>query len=193
MIRIILVSLLALIPVAGVAQTAKNNRCVNAEETCMGEGCNKRVPVVVGKSYLVPKLRITLIDTNTDKPAAGARMLVHYGFKFFEYPFYPADEYPFGTWSDGKYSTDPCLSNEDGVIETDQFKVEPHGYYKGIYSLGKKPEFTVVWIAYELPYIGSTTKHCTTSTEFSRSDLEKCRRNGLCEFTIRDGCPPDWH
>ena len=192
MIRLVLVSLLALLPVAAVAQTTKNNRCVNAEETCMGEGCNKRIPVIFGKAYLVPKLKITLIDRNTNKPAAGAKMLVHYDFKWLEYPYYPNDEHPFGAWSESGYSTDPCFANEDGVIETDQFKVEPHGYYKGIYSFGKKPKFTVVFITYELPYLGSTTKHCTTSTHFSRSQLDKCRRNGRCEFTIRDGCPRDW-
>ena len=30
-------------------------------------------------------------------------------------------------------------------------------------------------------------------TDFSRSQLDKCRRSGRCEFTIRDGCPLDWH
>ena len=175
-----------------LAQTDKDNRCVNTEITCVGEGCNKRIPAVFGKTYLVPKFKITLIDKNTNKPAARARVLVHYGFKYFEHPYEPSDEYPFGAWIEGKYSTDPCLSNEDGVIETDQFKMEPHGYYKGVYSRGKKPEFTGISVTYELLYVGSTTKHCTTSTDFSRSDLDKCGRNGVCEFTIRDGCPQDW-
>lgn len=191
MIRVIVISLL-LIPTVAIAQKAKDNRCVNAEETCVGEGCEKRVPVIFGAPYLVPKLKITLIDKNTNKPAAGASMLVHYEFKWLEYPYYPYHEYPFGTWSEARYSTDPCFANEDGVIETDQFKVKPHGYYKGIHAVGKKPKFTLVSITYELPYVGSSTKHCTTSTDITRSQLDRCRRDGRCEFTFRDGCPPEW-
>lgn len=174
------------------AQLAKSNRCVNPQELCVGEGCTERVPVIFGTPYVVPKLKITLIDEHTNKPAARAKMLVHYTFKWFEYPYYPEDEHPFGVWSEASYSTDECFANEDGVIEADEFKVEPHGYYKGIYSLGRKPKFTYLFIVYELPYVGSTTKHCTTSTHFSRSQLDKCRRSGRCEFTIRDGCPSDW-
>jgi hypothetical protein len=191
MIQVILISLL-LLPTAAIAQNAKSNRCANPEETCVGEGCNKRVPLIFGTPYLVPRLKITLIDRNTNKPAAGARMLVHYGFKWLEYPYYPYDEYPFGTWTEANYSTDPCFANEDGVIEADRFKLEPRGYYKGVYSFGKKPKFTMVSITYELPYVGSPNKHCTTATDITRSQLEKCRRKGRCEFTFKDGCPPEW-
>ena len=192
MMRLILISILALVPAAALGQTAKTNRCVQPEETCMGEGCNKRIPVIFGKPYVVPKLTIRLIDKNTNKPAAGARMLVHYGFKWLEYHYYPYDEHPFGVWIEASYSTEACFATEDGVIEVDQFKVEPHGYYKGIYSIGKKPKFTTVSITYELPYVGSSSKQCTTATDITRSQLEKCRRKGPCEFTMKDGCPPEW-
>jgi hypothetical protein len=193
MTRFILILVLLLVPLTVIAQTAKSNRCVNAEETCMGEGCNKRVPVIFGKPYVVPKLRITLIDKNTNKPAAGVKMGVGYGFEWLEYPYYPSNEHPFGVWSEASYATDNCVANEDGVIEVDEFKVEPHGYYKGMYSIGKKPKFTTVSIGYRLPYVGSSTKYCSTGTDITRSQLEKCRRKGRCEFTFRDGCPPEWH
>jgi hypothetical protein len=192
MTRLSLILVLSLVPLTAVAQSAKSNRCVNAQETCMGEGCNKRVPVIFGTPYVVPKIRIKLIDKNTNKPAAGVKMGVGYGFKWLEYPYYPNDEHPFGVWTEASYATDDCFANEDGVIEVDEFKVEPHGYYKGIYSIGKKPKFTTVSIGYELPYVGSSTKHCSTGTDFTRAQLEKCRRKGRCEFTIRDGCPPEW-
>ena len=193
MTRAILILIVLLVPLTCVAQVANSNRCVNPEELCTGEGCNKRVPVIFGTPYVVPKLKITLIDKHTNKPAAGARMLVHYGFRWLEYPYYPTGEYPFGAWTETSYATGACFANGDGVIETDEFKVEPHGYYKGIHSLGRKPKFTHLSIGYELPYVGSTTKHCTTSTDFSRAQLDKCRRSGRCEFTIRHGCPRDWH
>jgi hypothetical protein len=89
MIRPFLIPVLAILPIDVVAQTTQGNRCVNPEEICMGEGCNKRVAVIFGKSYSVPQLKITLIDKNTNKPATGAKMLVHYGFKWLEYPYYP--------------------------------------------------------------------------------------------------------
>jgi len=150
------------------------------------------VPVIFGKRYLVPKLRITVIDKNTGKPAAGAKMGIGYGFKWLEYPYYPEDEHPFGVWTEGRYVTHDCFANEDGVIEADAFTVEPHGYYKGKYAIGRTPRFTTVSIGYQLPYVVSTTKHCSTGTDITRAQLEKCRRKGLCEFTIRDGCPPEW-
>jgi len=189
--RVILITLL-LLPTAANAQNAGSNHCVKAEETCIGEGCNKRVPVIFGAPYFVPKLKITLIDKNTNKPAAGARMIVHYGFKWLEYPYYPDHEHPFGAWTEASYSTAACFANKEGVIEVDQFTVEPHGYYKGIYSIGKKPKFTTLSITYELPYVASSSKHCTTATDITRSQLEKCRRKGRCEFTLKDGCPAEW-
>ena len=192
MTRAILIIIVMLVPLPCVSQTAKSNRCVNPEEICVGEGCNKRVPVIFGTPYAVPKLKITLIDSNTNKPAAGAKMLVHYEFAWLEYPYYPKSEHPFGVWTEARYATDDCFGDEHGTIVTDEFKVEPHGYYKGTYSFGKKPKFTNVSVAYEMPYVGSTTKHCTTSTAFSRSQLDECRSKGHCEFTIRYGCPREW-
>jgi hypothetical protein len=191
MMRVILITLL-LLPTAANAQNAGSNHCVKPEETCMGEECNRGVPVIFGPTYLVPKLKITLIDKHTNKPAAGARMTVHYGFKWLEYPYYSNHDYPFGAWTERSYSTASCFADKDGVIEVDEFKVEPHGYYKGIHSIGRKPKFTALSVTYELPYVGSTTKHCTTATEITRSQLEKCRRKVGCEFTMKDGCPAEW-
>ncbi|MBX3278942.1 MAG: hypothetical protein KF868_13135 [Acidobacteria bacterium] len=184
--RLIFTPILLLVLVATFAQTPKNNRCDPPEETCMGPGCEKRVPVIFGKPYVVPTLKIKLIDRNTNKPAAGIKVSVGYGFKWFEYP-YP--EHPRGVWSEASYSTE-CVANEEGVIEVDEFKVEPHGWYKGVYA--REPQFTKVTIGYELPYVGSAGKNCATGTDISRSQLERCRRKNRCEFTIRDGCPAEW-
>jgi hypothetical protein len=188
LMRLILTSILAVVSVATFGQTPRNNRCEPPEEICMGVGCEKRVPVIFGTHYEVPTLRVKLIDKNTNKPASVASITFNYNWKWLEYPY---TEHPFGVWSEENYST-TCSADEGGIVEVGQFKVEPHGWYKGIYSVGKKPRFTGVTVGYDLPYVGSTEKHCHTYTEISRSQLEKCRRNGRCEFTIKDGCPSDW-
>jgi hypothetical protein len=188
MIRLILTSILAVVSTVAFGQVPRRNLCGPPEENCMGERCEKRIPVIFGKPYVVPKMKITLIDKNTNRPAVGAKIGVGYGFEWLEYPY---TEHPYGVWSEASYSTG-CVANEDGVIEVDEFMVEPHGWYKGIYALGKKPRFTNVSIGYQLPYVGSTDKQCWLGTDISRSQLDKCRRKRRCEFTIKDGCPSDW-
>lgn len=186
---ILVLTLQTLLALATHAQTVpKKNLCDPPEEICQGAGCEKRIPVVFGDPYLVPPLKIQLIDKHTNKPAAEARITLNYRWKWFEYPF---TEAPLGVWSEASYST-TCSANEDGVIEVAAFKVEPHGWYKGIYSLGKKPKFSYIEVGYELPYVGSKEKKCYTYTEFSRAQIDKCRKSGRCEFQIKDGCPPEW-
>ena len=166
---------------------AKTNFCAPPEEICQGVGCEKRVPVIFGKPYLVPRLKIQLFDKNTNKPASGARITLNYIWQWLEYPY---TEAPFGSLSEASYST-TCSANEEGVIEVAEFKVEPHGWYKGIYSIGHKPKFLNVTVGYELPYVRSSEKHCYTYTEISRAQLDRCRRSGRCEFPIKDGCSPE--
>ena len=175
-------------PIRPAESGAKTNICHPPEEICQGVGCEKRVPVIFGEPYVVPHLKIQLFDKNTSKPASGAPITLNYNWKWLEYP-YP--EAPLGAWSEENYST-TCSANEDGVIEVAEFKVEPHGWYKGVYSIGSKPRFLGVTVGYDLPYVGSKEKHCHTYTEISKAQLDKCRRSGQCEFPIKDGCPPSW-
>lgn len=190
--RLILSSIIILV-ISGVlfSQTstpASSNLCAPPEEICMGVGCEKRVPVIFGKPYLVPNLKIRLLDKYTNKPMAGAEITLNYNWEWLEYPY---TEHPFGAWSQENYST-TCYANADGVIEVGEFNVEPHGWYKGIHSVGKKPRFLNVTVGYDLPYIHSPEKKCHTYTDISKAQLDKCRRTGKCEFTVKDACPLDW-
>jgi len=145
-------------------------------------------PVIFGKPYLVPKLKVQLLDKYTNKPFAGAEVTVNYVWEWLEYPY---TEAPFGAWSEGNYSA-TCYANEGGIVEIEEYKVEPHGWYKGIYSIGRKPRFLNVRVGYELPYVKTKEKHCHTYTEITKMELDKCKRSGKCEFTIKDSCPLDW-
>lgn len=166
----------------------ESNLCEPPVENCMGDECERGKPVVFGKPYLAPKLKVRLLEKYTNKPVAGSRITVSYYWKWFEYPY---RKVPFGTWSEENYST-TCYANEDGVIEVGEFKVEPHGWYKGIYSVGKKPKFLHVMVGYQLPYVGTNETGCYTYTDITIAELNKCKRSGKCEFTIRDACPLDW-
>jgi len=162
-----------------------SNVCEPPEETCMGEECERSKPVIFGKPYVVPRLKIRLLDERTNKPLAGTKITLNYIWKWLEYPY---TERPFGAWEEDAYSTS-CYANDEGAIEVGEFKVEPRGWYKGIYSVGRAPRFLNVTAGYDLPYVGTKIKGCYTYTTFTKADLDKCKRRGRCEFTIRDACP----
>ena len=155
----------------------------------MGSECERGAPVIFGTPYLAPKLKVRLLDENTNKPLVGSRITLNYVWGWLEYPY---QEAPFGAWSEENYST-TCYSDKEGVIEVGEFKVEPHGWYKGIYSVGHNPKFLNVSVGYELPYVRNSEKKCYTYAEITRSELDGCKRSGNCEFTIKDACPADWN
>ena len=184
--------LAALILMSGPTMAAfgqtPGNVCEPPEETCMAEECERGEPVIFGKPYKVPRLKIRLLDERTNKPLAGTKITLNYIWKWLEYPY---TERPFGAWEEDAYSTS-CYADGEGVIEVGEFEVRPRGWYKGIHSAGRAPRFLNVTAGYDLPYVGTNINGCYTYTTFTRADLDKCKRVGKCEFTIRDACPPDW-
>ena len=103
-----------------------------------GYGQTQRPPVVYGKPYNVPKLRLRVTDERTGAPVAGREVFVRYVWRWFEYPY---TERPLGVWSEA-HDLVKCVSDAQGFVDMPELKVTPGGWYKGKMLLGRKPEFT---------------------------------------------------
>lgn len=101
-------------------------------------GRSQKPPVVFGKTYIVPKLRLRVTDVETGKPVAGREVFVRYVWRWFEYPY---SERPLGVWSDA-FDLVKCATDGQGFVDMPELKVTPGGWYKGKMLLGRKPEFT---------------------------------------------------
>lgn len=103
-----------------------------------GYGQSKRPPVVYGKPYTAPRLRLRITDERTGAPVAGREVFVRYVWRWFEYPY---TERPLGVWSEA-FDLLKCVSDGRGFVEAPELKVTPGGWYKGKMLLGRKPEFS---------------------------------------------------
>jgi len=180
--RIAIIMMMVLAPVGVMSRQessslTKSVACAPPKENCMGSGCERGEPVIFGKPFLTPAMRIRLLDKQTGKSLTGIKVTVRYLWEWAEYP-YP--EHPFGAWSEESYSTS-CATNNDGFIEVSEFNVVPHGWYEGKYSSGHRPRFKNVDVGYQLP-------KCYTYSEIDRAELVRCRRGGKCDFTFKVSC-----
>ncbi len=180
-LKLVVLALL-LLPAArveGCGQTARAaaGRCTRPAERCSGADCERSKPVIFGKAYDVPRLRLRLLDENTNKPLPGVQVVVRYEWEWLEHP-YP--EHPFGAWSEERHVAE-CVTDGEGFVEVEKYRVVPHGWYKGFYSIGHKPRFKHVGLSFDL------TK-CLTTAGIERSQLKKCARKGPCAFTFRRSC-----
>ncbi len=132
-------------------------------------------PVIFGKSFSVPNVRIQALDANTRKPLVGNEIIVRYVWRWFQYP-YP--EHPLGVWSDA-YDLVRCVIDKDGVVVGPEHEVVPSGWYKGKYLLGRKPSFRHLDIS-----VG--TKKSISHYQVSRNELEKMRQSQKSDviFTV---------
>jgi hypothetical protein len=164
---------------AGQAAQAEAGKCGEPSENCFGTACRRGEPVIFGKPYAAPRLRLRVVDEGTGRPLAGVRLTTLYVWQWLEYP-YP--EHLFGAWTDESYSAS-CATDGGGLVEVKEFNVVPHGWYKGIHSVGHKPRFSRVQVSMVL-------EKCIRSWSFDRKALDRCRRRGgTCELTLKASCP----
>ena len=130
-----------------------------------GYGHSRNPPVIYGKPYTVPELRLQFIDEQTDLPIAEREVIVRYVWRWFEYP-YP--ERPFGVWSD-TYELVRCTTDSAGLVPLFEFKVTPSGWYKGKMLMDRKPEFTHLDVSV-------TLEKQITHFRITKDELERYRR-----------------
>ena len=139
-----------------------------------GYGQAQRPPVVQGKAYTVPKLRLRITDVRTGVPVAGREVFVRYVWRWFEYP-YP--ERPLGVWSEA-FDLLKCATDGQGLVEMPELKVTPGGWYKGKMLLGRKPEFTHLDVSVHL-------ETHITHVRITKRELERHKKSGADTITLK--------
>ena len=145
--------------------------CVAVEK---GYGQSQRPPVVYGKPYNVPRLRLRVTDERTGATVGAREVFVRYVWRWFEYP-YP--ERPFGVWSEA-YDLSKCVSDAEGLVEMPEFRVVPAGWYKGKMLLGRKPEFTHLDVSVHF-------ETHITHARVTKGELERHRKSGADAITLK--------
>lgn len=139
-----------------------------------GYGRSQRPPVVFGKAYTVPKLRLRVTDVSTGVPVVGREVFVRYVWRWFEYP-YP--ERALGVWSEA-FDLVKCATGEQGFVEMPELKVTPSGWYKGKMLLGRKPEFTHLDVSVHF-------ETHITHVRVTKSELERYRKSKADTFPLK--------
>lgn len=139
-----------------------------------GYGQTSRPPVVYGKPYNVPRLRLRITDGRTGAPVAAREVFVRYVWRWFEYPY---SERPLGVWSEA-FDLVKCVTDERGFVEMPELKVTPAGWYKGKMLLGRKPEFRHLDVSVHL-------ETHITHVRVTKGELERYRKGEADSITLK--------
>jgi len=168
---------------SAVSQTAV---CTEPEQDCVhiekDRKCVKKSPVIEGKRYVVPGLRIRFFNQDQKRFVSQARTTLRFNWEWLEYP-YP-DKLR-GAWSDAS-STSSCITNNNGQIDSPKLTIVPTGWYKGFFSFNMKPRFVSIFVA--LDREASPERTCSGETSLSIKELEDCKRRGTCDLIVKFGC-----
>lgn len=108
-------------------------------------------PVIFGKAYSVPEMRIRVLDGSTGQPLRPKSLTLNYGWRWLEYPY---SEHAWGVWSNSSDSAS-CQPDESGWLDVPPHEVHPRGWYDGKYTrfpLPRKPSFTEVEVVINTGY-----------------------------------------
>jgi hypothetical protein len=154
------------------APASVNAGCGNLDTSFIG-GHPQSPAVIFGRPFIVPNVRIRFVSANTGQPLVGKEVIVRYVWRWLEYP---RQEHPFGAWSDG-YDLVRCITDENGVISVTEREVVPRGWYRGRYTLGRKPSFRHLDISIH-------TERSIIHRQIERRNLEGLRRRNQREVTL---------
>jgi hypothetical protein len=153
------------------AETSKKHAaCGEVEDAPSRE----KPAVVYGTAYVIPNLRLRILDTRTGVVASAREVIVRYVWRWFEYPY---QEHPLGVWSDA-YVLRKCATDEQGFVEVSEFTVTPRGWYKGKLLLWRKPVFTHLDVSVHLE------KHIS-HVRIDKSEIERYRKSRADVITLR--------
>lgn len=171
-------SMLLLSSILATAVFASGQEPPGASKPCgvieKGYGQAQRPPVVYGKPYNVPRLRLRVTDERTGAAVAGREVFVRYVWRWFEYPH---AERPLGVWSEA-HDLSKCASDARGLVELPEFKVVPGGWYRGKMLLGRKPEFTHLDVSVHF-------ETHVTHVRVTKAELERHRKGKSDSLTLK--------
>lgn len=111
-------------------------------------------PLIHGKPFLVPKLRLRITEIATGKRAANQEVIIRYVWRWLQYPY---EDHPLGVWSNS-YDLIQCFTDPEGELVVPEYNVVPHGWYKGPVLVGRIPEFKELEVSVEYHHVWMTRK-----------------------------------
>jgi len=128
---------------------AQEQKMCSSHATMGGE---RSQPLIFGKPYTVPELKLRFEDATTGKPLSPSFVNIHY---YSQWIMYPAPEHSWGVWA----ALDDwvrCSPGGQTEITIPAFTVKPRGWYDGKYvkfpytlSGSKQPRFDRLEIVME--------------------------------------------
>lgn len=106
-------------------------------------------PVLFGKEFIVPELRIRF-RTRESKDELPNKITLFYIWEWFRYP---NPDHPNGGWDEAGDIIDCDGSISSDIIKIPGYSVEPKGWYKGDYAGNHKnmPRFSYLEIGFDTP------------------------------------------
>jgi hypothetical protein len=137
---------IAALAVAGVAEGQKMCSVYASLDGSRG------TPVIFGRHYLVPELKLRFLNATTGKPVSPDSVNIHY---YSQWLMVPAPENSSGAWSDVDDWV-RCVPGGQTEISVPRFTVNPRGWYDGKYVKfpytligSKQPRFDRIEIVVE--------------------------------------------
>ena len=152
------------------------DKCGNVEN--VPSHFDKTPPLIYGKPYVVPRLRFHILDAQTGTPIIGREVIVHYSWRWFEYPL---PENLFGGWTQSSVLR-KCVTDNLGFLEIPEFQVTPSGWYSGKFLLGRKPEFSHLEVSVHW-------EKRITSFSFNKSSIERYQKEKTNGISLRVPAP----
>jgi hypothetical protein len=164
---IVLIVVYPLTVIAMFQQSAVNDKMWGACGEAGTPYVRKDPPVVHGKPYVVPTLRLRVVDAQTGKPIVGRELMVHYVWRWYEYSH---EGHVLGVWSDVSIPR-KCTTDQEGFLSVPEFRITPHGWYKGKLLLWRKPEFTHLSVTVD--FHNFTNRFRSVSFRIDKTDINR--------------------
>jgi len=130
---------------------------------------SRTAPVVFGKPYVVPELKLRFLDELTGEPLVNNKVCFHYMWTWFDF----LDKFE-GRTGTTREAGDLfiCETDENGVVFLPERTVETVGYNKGkkrFFRMNVKPKFDHIEFNIHL-------KEHITSFQYSKKEIDRIRQ-----------------
>ncbi len=126
-IYLIGIFLSALISLAGQDISSSSLNAVCSPVKDVGVGHPQTTPVIFGKAFVTPNVRVHFLDAGTKNQIGGNLVVVHYTWWYFNPT--SGENCEWGCWEDA-YENAQCITDKSGTVNLPEFEVVPSGWFK---------------------------------------------------------------
>jgi hypothetical protein len=132
-------------------------------------------PILWGKPYWVPQIRLRVTDRSTSKGLREAKVIMRYMWKHFRLPYFELEN---GKW-DQAYDVITCMTDDKGIVQFPEYNVLPRGWYAGDKLRSRFPEFVELEVSYEMDHFWISKKQLNKIRESLKNQIELKRPDGF--------------